>query len=131
VSAVASASILSIGGFPLDSFTYEVYFESIRFIEDFELKVKGDEKTYGDVVAYASSNISKSFEITGYNKTLNFISRLPVLAVNGTVTITWKGESIEIYDIQNAQNKSTYGNDIYIIELKFKQKDYLQSYNNI
>jgi hypothetical protein len=127
----AAVDGIAIGGFPLDSFTYAVYLDTILPDEEFELKVVGDEKTYGDIPASASSNIVKTFVVTGYNKTLNFIARLAVLEINGTVTVTWKGDAVEVYDIQHTEKQEDFGNDIYIINLKFKQKDYLQSYNNI
>lgn len=129
VSAVIGAISLSIGGFPLAAFTYETYLKTVQFSEEYDLQETGIEQPYGNVTASASSNIIRKFEISGYNKTLNFLSRLPVLSVNGTVTLTWKGESMVIYDIQ-VDNKSS-NPDIYIIELTCKQKDYLQTYNNI
>jgi len=131
ITAVMAAASLSIGSFPLDLFTHTVYLDAILPSDEFELKVTGIEKTYGDIPAFASSNNVKTFEISGYNKTLNFLSRLPVVEINGTVTVTWNGDSVDIYDIQNSESKSTFGNDIYIIDFKFKQKDYLQSYNSI
>ena len=131
ISAVMTSAALAIGTFPLDAFTHTVYLSAVLPLDGFELKVIGSEKTYGDIPAFASSNIVKTFEIGGNKNTLNFLTRLAVVEVNGTITITWKGDEIEIYDIQNPEIKSVTGNDIYIIEFSFKQKDFLQSYNSI
>ena len=130
ISAVMASAALSIGTFPLDAFTHTVYLSAVLPLDEFELKVTGSEKTYGDIPAFASSNIAKTFKISGTRNTLNFLSRLAVVETNGTVTITWKGDDIEIYDIQ-VEKESAPGNDIYIIEFNFKQKDFLQSYNSI
>jgi len=129
VSAVVSVASIMIGHLPLAAFTYETYLKTVPFAEEYELSEVGVEKPYGDVTASASSNIIRKFQISGYNKTLNFLSRLPVINVNNTVTITWKGEAMVVYDIM-VENKSS-NPDVYVIELTCKQKDYLQTYNTI
>lgn len=128
ISAVSTG--ISIGGFPIDAQTYEVYLESKRFTEEHEIFEQGDEKTFGDVPAYVSVNRTHSHEILGYNKTANFLSGLRAIGVNGTITITWASESIEIYDIQMEQ-RAINNYDSYVIDLKFKLKDYLQVINTI
>lgn len=125
----AAAAAMSIGGFPTASLTHTIYLESHKFVEEYEIQEEGEEKTYGNISYFTSRNRVHTHDIVGYGKTYNFLAGLRVAEVNGTIKVTWDGEESEVYDI-NVEKKS--GNsDTYAIELKFKLKDYLQTYNNI
>ena len=126
----ADTSAPKIGKFPLTDFVYVAYFKSVMFLEEFETQEEANEKTYGVVPIYTSRNRMHTHQVAGYNKTLNFLSGLRVLESNGTITITWQGEELEVYDIQ-AEPGNVVNNNQYITDLKFKIQDYLQTYNNV
>jgi hypothetical protein len=75
-----------------------------------------------------SRNRVHTHEIAGYDKTYNFLSGLRAVEVNGTIKVTWNSEENEVYDV-SVEKKSSFANDLYVIELKFKLKDYLQTHN--
>lgn len=125
----ADAAAMNIGGFPTASLTHTIYLDSHKFVEDYEIQEEGAEKTYGNIPHFTSRNRVHTHDIVGYGKTYNFLAGLRVAEVNGTVKVTWGGEESEVYDI-NVEKKAGNG-DTYAIELKFKLKDYLQTYNNI
>lgn len=127
---VANTSAMKIGAYPMEDFTHTVYLKSVKFLEEFEINEEGEEKTYGVVPAFTSRNRIHTHQISGYNKTLNFLSGLRVAESNGTITITWAGEELEVYDIQ-AELNNQVNNNQYVCDLKFKLKDYLQTYNNV
>lgn len=124
----AQTSALKIGAFPTADFTYTVYFDSQKYQEEYEIQEEGEEKTYGIVPSFVSRNRVHTHEIAGYDKTYNFLSGLRAVEVNGTIKVTWNSEENEVYDV-SVEKKSTFANDLYVIELKFKLKDYLQTHN--
>jgi len=132
----ATTSDMSIGGFKMNmtNFTYLVYLEVKEngFTEEYEVEEEGVSKTYGNEGSYNSRNHVQQFEITGYRKTLGFLAGLRPVYINGTVTITYKGDINEIYDIETADAAQSYTySDILIINWKFKLKDYLQARNEV
>lgn len=131
---VATSSDMSINDFSLNltGFTYLVYLEAFDFTEDYEIEEEGSEKTYGVTTLFSSRNHSQTFDITGYRATEGFLAGLRTVQSNGVVTLTFKGEEFEIYDIEAPEKKSNYNNtDIIIIGFKFKKADYLQTRNTI
>jgi hypothetical protein len=126
ISAVSAA--LNIGGFSNAAFTYETYFDSVKFSEETEIFDEGSEKTFGNVHSFVSANKIRKHEILGSNKTKDFLFGLMVIEPNGAITITWAGESMLVYDVQ-VEVKSVENNKVYAMELKYKLKDYVQSLN--
>ncbi len=132
----ATTADISISSLKMNmtGFTYLVYLEVRKngFREEYDVEEEGDSKTYGNIPYYNSRNHAQEFEITGYRKTLNFLAGLRVVATNGTVTITYKNDSNEIYDIETADTAQNFSySDILIINWKFKLKDYLQPMNDV
>jgi len=130
----ATTSNMSIGGFEnnMTDFTYLVYLEGTNFTEEYEVEEEGVERTYGNESYFNSRNHVVEYEITGYRKTLGFLSGIRTVGINGTVTVTFDSESYEIYDIGIPEKSSSYNNSSnIIISWKFKLKDYLQVRNNV
>lgn len=132
---VATSSNILLGGFELNltNFTYLVYLDANDPVNEYELEEEGDEKTYGDEPLFNSRNHIRTFEITGYGVTLSFLAGLRTVYSNGEVTLTYRGEAIGIYDIENPEKReaSEYGDIFLVIDFRFKSKDYLQTNNDI
>lgn len=132
---VATSGDMLIGEFKLNltGFTYLVYLDVNDPVREYEIEEEGDEKTYGDEPLFNSRNSIKTFEVTGYGATLGFLAGLRTVYSNGAVTLTYAGESIEIYDIENPEAKeaSEYGDTFLVMDFRFKTKDYLQTDNAI
>ena len=121
-----------LAGYKINPFTWVSYFETNKVTEEYEINEEGVEKSYGVIPLHVSRNHMFTYEITGYLKTFDYLAGLRVVKANGTVTTVLNGETYEIYDIALPEKKGTYGNsDILVIDLKFKVKDYLQTYNLI
>lgn len=132
VSAISTN--VQIGEFALNmtDFEYLVYLDAKNAQFEYEIDEEGIEKTYGNVPLFNSRNKMNEFEITGYKVTHDFLAGLRILMTNGTVTLTYKGDEFEIYDIENPDKGNSYSySDIIILTLKFKRKDYLQSINDL
>jgi len=132
--SVTFGNDLLIGGRELDinGDTYTVYLETKNHTEDFEISEEGVEKSYGNISLFTSRNHIVEYIITGYRKTLDFLAGLRVVAHNGTVTVTLKGEEFEIYDIENPEKSESYNNtDLVVISFRFKINDYLQTINEV
>ncbi len=131
---VSFGNDLMIGGRTLDisGDSYTVYLQTKDHTEDYELSEETVEKSYGNIPLHTSRNHIVEYIITGYRKTLEFLSGLRVVSHNGTVTTTLGGEEYEIYDIENPEKSETYGNtDLVIITFRFKVNDYLQTINEV
>jgi hypothetical protein len=132
---VATSTDILIGGYTLnmDGFIYTVYLDVNEPIDDYEINEEGVEKTYGDKGLFNSRNHISTFEITGYKATLSFLAGLRTVGLNGTVTLTYQGEGVEVYDIENPEKKETagYGDVFLILDFKFKIADYLQTKNTV
>lgn len=130
----AVSSNFSIGGFTVNTtgFTYLVYLQANDSILEYEIDEEGIEKTFGDIPLYNTRRKMNQFEITGYRVTLDFLSGLRVLWANGTVTLTFKGDEFEIYDMENPESGENYSySDIIVMTLKFKRKDFIQTINTV
>jgi hypothetical protein len=132
----ATTSNMVIGGFEMNmtGFTYLVYLEVKEngFTEEYPIEEEGKSKTFGDVGYFTSRNHEQQFEITGYRKTLGFLAGLRTVHTNGTVTLTYKNDISEIYDIESPDAAQSYTySDILIINWKFKLVDYLQTTNKV
>lgn len=128
INAVSTG--LAIGVFPVGAFTYTMYIDSNDFTEEHEVTEEGEEKTYGNVPAFVSVNRKYKFDLVGYNKTLQFLSGLRALLVNGSISLTWKGETVDIYDMVT-ESSGALNYNIYPITVTFKLKDYIQTINTI
>lgn len=131
----ATTSNVIIGEFELNTAGYEylVYLDvAVKRPTENEIEEEGVQKTYGDVPLFNSMNKTKDFLINGYLATYDFLSGLRILSTNGSVLIEYNGVSNDVYDIELPEKENTSGDeDIFIIGLKFKTKDYLQSKNAI
>jgi hypothetical protein len=130
----AESTNMLIGDYELNlsGFDYNVYLEVNGINYENEIAEDGVEKSYGDIPLYVSRRKFNEFTITGYSKTLDFLSGLRVLWANGTVTLTYKGDEFEVYDIENPEVTNKYGDsDILIISLRLKRKDYLRTKNSL
>lgn len=128
----ATSTNVKIGQFILNlaSFEYVVYLEAADANYEYEIEEQGIEKTYGNIPLFNSRNKINEFEITGYSKTLDFLAGLRILWSNGNITLKYKGDEFEVYDIENPSKSDTYNySDIIVLTMKFKRKDYLQSIN--
>ena len=130
---VATSANMLLGGFELNlaGFTYLVYLDANDPVNEYELEEEGEEKTFGNEPLFNSRNHVRTFEITGYGATLSFLAGLRTVYSNGEVTLTYGGESIGIYDIENTEKKeeSEYGDVFLVMDFRFKSADYLQTDN--
>jgi len=130
----ADTTDMFIGEFVLNmtGFTYLVYLKADESALDYDIKERGSEKSYGDIPLHSSRNKISEFEITGYRITQDFLAGLRQVWTNGVVTLTYKGDEFEIYDMENPETNSSYNySATLILGFKFKRKDYLQSKNDI
>lgn len=132
VSVVSSDVQIGQFNLNLSDFTYKVYLDAKNATYEYEIDEEGIEKTYGNLPLFNSRNKINEFEITGYKVTLDFLAALRIFWTNGTVTLTYKGDEFEIYDMENPEKKDNFGySDVLVITLRFKRKDYLQSINEL
>lgn len=126
---------MMIGEFELNmanSFAYLVYLNADESALDYETEEEGVEKTYGNIPLFSSRNKISEFEITGYRITHDFLAGLRQVWTNGVVTLTYKGDEFDIYDMENPEKNSSYNYSATIVlGFRFKRKDYLQSKNSI
>lgn len=132
ISAVSSNVLIGEFELNLSNFEYLVYLEANDSSYEYEINEEGVEKTYGNVPLFNSRNKINEFEITGYSKTHDFIAGLRTLWANGTITLTYKGDEFEVYDIENPDKTESFSySDIIILTIRFKRKDYLQTKNTL
>jgi len=97
-----------------------------------EVTEDGIEKPYGNIPVFNTLNIKHLIEINGNKSILRFLLALRILEVNGTVMINEDyGSTREIYNIEvNVKEDNGFG-DFTVIELSFKEKDYISTRNAI
>jgi hypothetical protein len=129
----AESSVFSIGNFKVNTESgspYLVYLECNRATPEYEIEEEGVEKTYGDIPLNNTRRKSEKYEITGYKITLDFLAGLRTLWTNGKVTMTYRGEEFEIFDIEEPDVTDDYSyGDIIIMTINFKRKDFIQTIN--
>lgn len=97
-----------------------------------EVTEDGVEKPHGNIPVFNTLNIKHLIEINGNKCILRFLLALRIFEVNGIVKINEDNGSVrEIYGIEvNVKEENSFG-DFIIIELSFREKDYISTRNEI
>jgi hypothetical protein len=131
IQAVSTDIRIGIYDLDMDSFTYEGYLYCEQAETEMEIIEEGIEKPYGNVPIFNTRNIINSFEVHGSRELFKFLTGLRILEVNGTVTFTYKGVVMSAYDIIVEKKESDAFDETNVINIKFKEQDYISAINAV
>lgn len=128
-----SSNITLAGKYEIDltGITYTSYYFAESADTDSEIDEEGVEKPYGDIPVFNTRTLIDAFEILGTREIFEYVSGLRILKTNGTVNLTYKNISADVYDIQTEKKESTAFDEVVVITMKFKEEDYISARNEI
>lgn len=96
-----------------------------------EIKEDGSEKYFGDIPTFSAVNIIRKAEINGTTQIFKMLSYLRSFLVNGLIYFTYGGYTNRIYDpVTETKDDDSFG-DTTIINLSYREFDFISSRNEI
>ncbi len=96
-----------------------------------ETKEDGSEKYFGDIPSFSAVNIIRKSEINGTVQIFKMLSYLRSFLVNGLIHISYGGYINKIYDtVTELKDEDSFG-DTIIINLSYREFDFIASRNAI
>ena len=125
---------LRLGGrvdLPYNSFTVHFYLSCNGITIESEIDEEGVEKPFGVLPVYNTCNIKRVAEINGTAQIFRHLSMLRVIGVNGGITLEYKNESKSIYETEVEVKDSSEFGETMIIDLTYKEYDFISTKNEI
>ena len=96
-----------------------------------EVKEDGTEKYFGDIPIFSAVNIIRKAEINGTVQIFKMLSYLRAFVVNGVINSIYGGYTNRIYDtVVEPKDEDSFG-DTIIINLSYREFDFIASRNEI